>query len=123
MRDGLTFLVDSTSDLQICGEAASFDEAIERIPQAAPDLVLVDISLKGSSGIKLTKAICKRWSDMCALVLSGYQEETYARQALQAGAQGFLVKDRAAEELIPAIRQVLDGEQYLGSEIQRELQD
>lgn len=123
MRNGLAFLLNSAPDLQICGEAASFSEAMERIPQASPDLVLIDISLKGSSGIDLTKAMRERWPDVLALVLSGYPEETYARQALRAGARGFLVKDKAAEELIPAIRKVLRGAQYWRDEIQQELQD
>lgn len=117
MRKGLVQLIAHESDLTICGEAEEAHEALEAIEKFKPDIALVDISLKDSSGIDLIKDIKIRWPDLVVLVLSMHEESVYAERVLRAGARGYIAKAEAAAKIIVAIRQVLSGGIYLSEKV------
>jgi two-component system invasion response regulator UvrY len=115
-RQGYAALLDESPDLSVCGTAASFDEALQAIPQAHPDLVLVDLSLgeDDEGGLALIGHFGNTVpEDIRWLVVSGHEAPERVQRALDAGAHGFLSKRRAADELRPAIRSVLGGEPYV----------
>ena len=109
------------SDLEVCGEADSEDQALALVKQKDPDLVLVDISLKCGHGIELIKRIKSLDPKIKTLVISGFQESLYAERACRAGALGYLNKQESNEKMIEAIRTVLAGERFLSPEISRRL--
>lgn len=115
-RHGYAELLDGSPDLSVCGTAASFDEALDAIPQAHPDLVLVDLSLGADDEGGL--ALIGHFSDTSQenirwLVVSGHEAPERVQRAFDAGAHGFLSKREAADALRPAIRSVLEGESYV----------
>ena len=121
VRDGLSLRITLHADLEVCGEADSEDEAFTQVKQSAPDLVLVDISLKNGNGIELLKRIRSHDPAVKMLVVSGFQDSLYAERACRAGAMGYLNKQESNEKLIEAIRTVLAGERFLNPEISRRL--
>lgn len=109
-RVGLQSVIQSESDLEVCGEATSAAQAIDRLRSVKADLVLVDVSLPGANGIELLKHIRAEHPDVPILVLSAHDEGQYALRALRAGASGYLMKKEASDQLIPTVRRVLSGE-------------
>jgi DNA-binding NarL/FixJ family response regulator len=92
IREGLALRVSSQPDLEVCGEAASAEEALEQVNTTNPDLAIIDIRLVESSGIELIKEIKARFPSVKMLVLSAYDDSLYAERALRAGALGYLNK-------------------------------
>jgi len=121
VREGLALRISLHTDLTVCGEADSEDQALELVKKAGPDLVLVDISLKSGHGIELIKRIRSLDPTIKMLVISGFQESLYAERAFRAGALGYLNKQESNEKMIEAIRTVLAGERFLSPEISRRL--
>lgn len=121
VREGLALRISLHSDLEVCGEADSEDQALSLVKQTGPDLVLVDISLKSGHGIELIKRIRSLYPAVKMLVISGFQESLYAERAFRAGALGYLNKQESNEKMIEAIRTVLAGERFLSPEISRRL--
>ncbi len=117
MRSGLAELIGRESDLMLCGEADDVDKALKAIEKLKPDIALVDITLKDSSGIDLIKDIKIRWPKLPVLVLSMHEEFVYAERVLRAGARGYVTKTGAATTVIAAVRQVLSGGVYLSENI------
>lgn len=113
VRLGLTQMLAAEPDLEVCGEAASVSEALERIPECDPDLVVVDISLGGQSGLDLIEQIRRRHPEVRMLVSSMHGEEMYAERALAAGAQGYVQKSNAVDQIVDAVRRVLADGVYL----------
>lgn len=109
VRQGLRVLFQEQPDFLICGEAASVDEALEQIPATKPDLAVVDISLKDSSGIDLIKMMRASYPDIHVVVLSMHEEKLYAERAIRAGARGYVTKRETTKRIVAAIRQVLEG--------------
>lgn len=123
VREGLALRISLHSDLQVCGEAETEDDALALVKQISPDLVLVDISLKSGHGIELIKQIRSLDPTVKMLVISGFQESLYAERAFRAGALGYLNKQESNEKVIEAIRTVLGGERFLSPEVSRRLVD
>jgi len=121
LRDGLTELINRSNDLVICGEASSSEEAQEKIPAAAPDLTVVDLTLPGAGGLELIKILKARLPGMPLLVLSMHDEALYAERAIRAGARGYVMKLEATSEVENAIRHVLSGEIYLSPQLSTQL--
>jgi DNA-binding NarL/FixJ family response regulator len=121
VREGLTLRISTQPDLRVCGEAASEDEALAKVLEINPDLVLIDISLKSGHGIELTKKIKARHPEVKMLVVSGFQETLYAERALRAGAMGYLNKQESNDKVLEAIRTVLSGKRYFSPEITQRL--
>ena len=113
MRRGLAQLIDQQDDMMICGEADDATVAVSLIEDVVPDLVVADISLKGSDGLELVKHLRTRHPSLRMLVLSMYDESLYAERAIRAGAHGYIMKEAATENFLTALRRVLQGEIYL----------
>jgi DNA-binding NarL/FixJ family response regulator len=123
MRQGLALRISTQPDLQVCGEAASEDEALKLVGQTTPDLAIIDIALKTGHGIELIKRIKARHRQVKMLVVSGFHDSLYAERALRAGALGYLNKQESNEKLIEAIRDVMAGHRFVSAEINRRLLD
>jgi DNA-binding NarL/FixJ family response regulator len=113
VRRGLRQLIGSEPDLEVCGEAADAPDAMQKVVETHPDLVIVDISLQSGNGIELIKQIKAYDARIKMLVSSMHEESLYAERSLRAGAMGYVNKEAAPESLIEAIRQVLKGGVYL----------
>jgi DNA-binding NarL/FixJ family response regulator len=116
-RDGLQQLIDREADLAVCGDAAEPAEALAGIGRSKPDLVIVDISLSGKSGIDLIKAIKEKHEDLPVLVVSMHEESLYAERALRAGAMGYVMKQEPGKMVKTAIRKVLAGDMHLSEKM------
>jgi len=119
VRDGLTTIINHEQDLNVCGQADDAPEALKAIDELKPDVVVVDISLKSSNGIELTKSINAQHTNLFVIVLSLHDESVYAERSLSAGAKAYLMKDAASESIIKAIRTVLSGEIYVSDKISK----
>src|SRR5437763_15761656 len=121
-RKGLEQLINSSDDaFNICGEAGDAAEGMSVIRQLKPDLAIVDLSLPGANGIELIKNIRAEFQKLPVLILSKHDESLYALRALRAGAQGYVMKQEALENVIVAIREVLAGRPYLRQEMSAQL--
>ncbi len=112
-RKGLEQLINSHDGFAVCGEAENAAAAMDVIRRIVPDLVIVDLSLPGANGIELIKNIRAEFPKLPLLVLSMHDESLYAVRALRAGAQGYVMKQEALDNVIIAIREVLSGRPYL----------
>src|SRR6202790_4100065 len=116
-RDRLSQLINHELDMEVCGESETAEQAIQLIRRLTPDLAIVDITLKGSSGLELIKGIRALSIGIPILVLSMHEESLYAERALRAGAKGYITKHRASHELLLAIRRVLAGAVYVSEKV------
>ena len=121
VRRGLVELIEEQSDLIVCGEADDAADALQMIDENPPDLLLVDISLKGMNGLELIKQLKSRDEDLKMLVSSMHDETLYAERALRAGAMGYINKNEATTTLVNAIRQALEGRVYLSNKMSERL--
>ena len=112
VREGLKAVLKTTPDLVLCGEAEDEPGALEQIKETGPDLVLLDLMLKKGAGLSVCAAVARRWPDIKILVMSGHSEDLYGEKALQAGASGYVMKDRSFQDLMAAIRAVLAGKLF-----------
>jgi len=115
VREGLITIINHEKDFEVCGEADEAREAFKAISELKPDVVIVDITLKNSDGIELTKNLKARYPTLPVIVLSIHDESTYAERALRAGAQGYLMKEVVSENIVTAIRTVLSSEIYVSN--------
>ena len=118
VRRGIVQLINIEEDICTVGEAETTFEALEILQKKKPDLVLVDLSLKGGSGLELIKDINKIYPEMLIIVVSLHDENVYAERVMRAGAKGYIMKSEATESILTAIRQVLNGGLYLSSNMQ-----
>jgi DNA-binding NarL/FixJ family response regulator len=117
VREGLTNLVNSQSDLIVCGEAKDSAEAIAGITKARPDVAIIDISLVNESGLELIKHLVKQFPQVAIIVLSMHDEALYAERALRAGARGYVMKHETSKSVLASIRRVLAGGVYVSERI------
>jgi two-component system, NarL family, nitrate/nitrite response regulator NarL len=115
VRDGLRARLASVPGLAVVAEADSADAALEFAPRAAPDLVLMDIGLRGTNGIEATRRLRALLPALHVVVLSMHDNAEYVREALQAGAGGYVLKDSPAEDIVAAIHAVMAGGRYLSA--------
>ena len=113
VREWLTNLINQQPDLIVCGETDSAPQALEAIARAKPDVAIVDLSLKDSSGFDLIKSLKQSETGAAVLVLSMHDEAHYAERALRAGARGYVMKRETTKKVVTAIRRVLEGKLYL----------
>lgn len=116
-RQGLKALINQQLNLTVCGETDSPTDALEQVSALQPDLAVVDVSLKGTSGIELMKSLRERCPAMIMLVVSMHDEALFAERALRAGAMGYVMKNEAGDKIAVAIQHVLRGELYLSSKM------
>ncbi|MSR59914.1 MAG: response regulator transcription factor [Planctomycetaceae bacterium] len=113
MRRGLAQTINDQPGMQVCGEAGSVAEALLLMESAQPHLAVVDISLGGSSGIDLIKAIREKWPDTKVLVSSMHDETLFAERSLRAGALGYVDKGAPPDAFVTALKRVNSGQVYL----------
>jgi DNA-binding NarL/FixJ family response regulator len=117
VRQGLALLIDQEPDLVVCGEAEEAETALAAISAARPDVLLLDISLPGRDGIELLKSIRSTDPALPVLVLSMHDESIYAERALRAGANGYIMKQEATENVLVALRRILRREMYVSDRV------
>jgi two-component system invasion response regulator UvrY len=113
VREGLKRILAGTSDIAVTGEAGQGQEILDTVAKNDFDVILLDISMPGRSGVDILKQLRVMNPDLNILMLSMHPEEQYAIRALKAGAAGYLTKDSAPDELITAIRTVSSGRRYV----------
>jgi len=121
VRKGIRSLLEQEADFVVAGEAASRAEVLDFLRKQMPSLVLLDISLQGSDGIEVTKAIRCEFDRIPILIVSMHDESLYAERALRAGANGYIMKQEVAESVIKAIRQVLGGKIYVSDNMRQKV--
>jgi DNA-binding NarL/FixJ family response regulator len=119
LREGLRALLSSDPDIEVVGEAADGREAIRLTGTLAPNLVLMDLSMPGTNGTEAITEIKKRYPSTRMLVLTVHKTEEYIRDTLQAGADGYVLKDATYTELMIAVKNVLSGKTYLSPDVSR----
>lgn len=115
MRAGLAQLIDRQADLMVCGEAGNPAEAQRLLTAGGVDLVLTDMTMPGRSGLDFIKDLQAVHASLPILIISMHDEMIYAERALRAGARGYIMKEAGGENLLAAIRQVLDGQVYVSA--------
>jgi RNA polymerase sigma factor (sigma-70 family) len=117
VRDGLRFLLEAQPDFKVIGDAANGREAVHRVAQLCPHVLIIDIAMPELNGIEATRQIRELCPATRVIVLSMHATDEHIFRALQAGAQGYLLKESAGVEVIKAIRAVHDGQHYLSQKI------
>jgi len=117
VREHMGQLISQQPDLTVCGEADDLPSGIAAVRKLRPDMVIMDISLKGIYGMDLIKDIKESFPKLPVLVLSMHDELLFAERALRAGARGYVTKQEATHRILQAIRQVLEGNVYLNEKM------
>jgi DNA-binding NarL/FixJ family response regulator len=117
VRQGLKRMIDAEDDLEVCGEADSEPNARSAVRDLDPDIVIVDLSLQDGDGLELVRAVHAHHPEVPMLVLSMHDEAIYAERMLAEGASGYIMKQAAADQLLTALRTVLQGDTYLSAEM------
>jgi DNA-binding NarL/FixJ family response regulator len=117
VRQGLAQMINREPDLVVCGEAEEARSALQSIAALKPDIVVIDISLSGPSGLEILKTIRQTDPRLKVLILSMHDETIYAERALRAGANGYIMKQEATEMVLVAMRRILGGEVYVGNRV------
>lgn len=115
VRKGLADLFDDAPGLKVIGAVGAAAPALALVAEHPCDVAVIDLSLGAESGLDLVTALLARHKDVRVLVLSGYDEQLYAERALKAGALGYIMKDRSANELVTAVRRVAAGRPYVSA--------
>lgn len=123
LREGLRALLSSNSDFEIVGEAEDGREAIRCVEKLKPNLILTDLSMPRMNGMDAIREIKRRSRETKVLVLTVHKTEEYILAALQAGADGYLLKDSTHSELLAAVRHVLSGKHYISPGISDKVLD
>ena len=123
VREGLRRLLEERKDFRVIGEATNGQQAVEIAEAERPDLVLMDISMPGLSGIDATRRICKNGSATKVLILSMHDNRSFVEEVLRAGASGYVLKDAAASDLLRAVDAVRSGDSFLSPGITQQVVD
>jgi DNA-binding NarL/FixJ family response regulator len=121
VRKGLKQILSQTQDMVVVAEASNGQEALDKLASDNIDLVVLDISMPGKSGLDVLREIRNKKTELPVLILSMYSAEQYAVLVLKAGASGYLTKESAPDELIRAIRQISKGEKYISPSLAKKL--
>ena len=121
LREGLRQLLESADDLRVVAEAADGHEVMERVRALEFDLLILDMSMPGKSGIELIKHVKAERPKLRVLILSMHEEDQYAVRAIKAGASGYVTKDSAGTQLVDAIRKVAAGGAFISAEVAEKL--
>ena len=117
VRDGIRLLLGQVEGLEIIDEANDGEEALEKLKTVKPDLILMDISLPGMSGIQTTQVVSRLYKNVRVLILSMHNNEDYILRSVEAGAFGYILKDSSSDEMVKAIRTIASGEKYFISPV------
>jgi DNA-binding NarL/FixJ family response regulator len=117
IREEMISLLEGHEDLHVVGQATGGKEGVIEAARLHPDLILMDVVMPGMNGIEATRAIRASDPKVLILALSNHTGRDLVKAALNAGASGYVRKDQAYEEIIPAIRAVAEGKQYIGARV------
>jgi DNA-binding NarL/FixJ family response regulator len=117
VRRGLRQILSETPDIVVAGEVATAPDVLRLVREERWNVVVLDISLRGGSGLELLSTIRRERPELPVLILTVYSEEQYAVRAIRAGAAGFLTKESAPEKLIEAVRKVAGGGRWVSGEL------
>ena len=116
-RMGYRYIIDEEMDMEVCGEAATALEALEKIPDLKPDLVITDLTMEGMSGLELVKHLKAQQPALPVLVVSMHDESLYGDRSLRAGARGYIMKNEVDAVVVKAIRRILDGGMFVSEQM------
>lgn len=122
VRSGLRLLLEREADLTVAGEASDGREALALLEREPVDVAVLDVGMPGLNGIEAAAQIARLYPKMTAVMLSMHSDETYVLRCLKAGAQGYVLKESAEQELIAAIRTVAAGKPFFSPKVKRLLQ-
>jgi two-component system, NarL family, invasion response regulator UvrY len=121
VREGLKKILQPVHDISLIEEAKDGTEVLNLLSNVTFDIIIMDISLPGRSGLEILQSVKERWPAVNVLMLSMHPEEQYAIRALKLGASGYLTKDSASEELLFAIKKVAEGGKYISQSLGEDL--
>jgi two-component system response regulator NreC len=121
VREGVRMILAKESDLEVVGEAADGQEALELVKRLQPQVVVMDISMPGMGGVEATQTIRETYPTVQVLALTMHEDETYVFQLLRAGAAGYVLKRAAAQDLVQAVRAAAKGEAFLYPSVARKV--
>lgn len=121
VRQGVRGLLEGEPDFDILGEAEDGLEAVRVVESLHPDVLLLDLVMPGMNGLEVTREVKKRFPKTSIVILTIHANEAYVLEALQAGANGYVVKESSSEELVHAIREAAAGRRYLGHPFSEEM--
>lgn len=117
VRERLAEIIEREPDMHVVGEAEDRHAALDVVRLSSPDLVIVDLTLKNSSGLELIRDLRAQYPGIAILVVSMHDESLHAERVIQAGARGYITKQEATKNILLAIRTVLEGQIYLSDKI------
>ncbi len=117
VRQGIRKILDGEPDISLAGEAAMFMELLDLFEERQPDVIVLDITLPGSSGLDVLKELKAQYPDIPVLILTIHKEEHFALRTLKAGADGFLNKMSVSDELVQAVRKIAGGGKYVSAKV------
>jgi len=123
VRDGLRFMLEAESDIEVVGDAATGREAVVKVSTRCPDIVILDITMPDLNGIEATSQVLEVCPATQVIILSMHSTGEHVFQALKAGARGYLLKESAGAEVVHAVRAVRRGRRYLSEKISERLVD
>ncbi len=121
VRAGIRSLLVAETDIEVVGEATGGEEALEKVRELHPELVLMDIAMPGMNGIEATRRIKEEFPDVCVLVLTMHDDEEFFFPVLKAGASGYVLKEAEPKELLYAIQVVINGEIFLSPTVTKSI--
>ncbi|MDZ5609473.1 response regulator transcription factor [Bacillus pseudomycoides] len=121
LRDAIRSILEVESDIRVVGEAVSGDEVLEKVEECRPDCILMDINLPGKNGIEATALVKKQYPTCRVLAFTMYEHDEYLMDALQAGADGYLLKDSSSEQVVAAIRMLYQGDSVIHPRMTKKL--
>ncbi len=121
VREGLVRILEKQGNIRVVAVARTGEEALSRVEKFIPDVIIVDIQLPGINGIELIRRIKREHPEIEAITLTVFDDEEFAKQAIRAGAIGYVVKDAAKEELVKAVLAAAEGESLISTSVARKL--
>lgn len=121
MREGISEIINREKDLTVCCDAGNVLQALQGIADCRPDIVIVDLALEKSNGLRLIENISYSYEGLPVLVYSMHDESLYAERCLKAGARGYIMKQEPSRKLLSALRTVLRGEIYVSEKLSEKL--
>ena len=115
VRQGLRLLLEAEPDFSVVGEASDGLEVADLIDRLRPDVLVLDLMMPGVSGLEVTRIVCQQFPETSVVILSMHADESYVLAALKNGAAAYVLKDAGAEDLLQAVREVVQGRRYLSS--------
>jgi DNA-binding NarL/FixJ family response regulator len=122
VRQGIKLMIEAESDLTICGEAQTEQQARKLVRELRPDALLVDLSLSEGDGFNVVRDVHAHFPEIRVLVLSMHDEAIYAERLLAEGASGYIMKQAATDQLVTALRTVLRGERFVSESLKKSLE-